>query len=228
MGRQLFIPPTATPQTVTPSAVVFDLFGTLVAVDDTPEPAAAIADELAARGVSVPDDWATAYSEPHIDAKAGAEVPLPDHVAAALASHEVDVPDTTARQAVIDAFEPTITTTTGAVEAVAAASEGGPVGLLSNCAVPELVDRTLRRSALDPDSFDAIVASVDCGWRKPDPRAFATIADRLGVAAAELVVVGDTPETDGGITDPGGEFVDIAKTPLSELPARFSEEELCR
>ncbi|WP_246055633.1 HAD family hydrolase [Halonotius roseus] len=213
---------------MTASAVVFDLFGTLVTVDDTPEPAAAIADELAARGVALPGDWAAAYTEPHIDAQAGAEVPLPDHVAAALASRGIDVTDATARRAVVDAFEPTIETATAAGEAVAAAREGGPVGLLSNCAVPELVDRTLRRSTLDPASFDTIVASVDCGWRKPDPRAFEAIADRLGVEAADLIVVGDTPETDGGITDCGGEFVDIAETPLPELPARFGEEELCR
>ena len=227
MGRHLFIPPTATPQTVTASAVVFDLFGTLVTIDDPPEPAAAIADELAARGVSIPDDWAAAYSEPHIDAQAGVELPLPDHVAAALDSRGIDVTDATARRAVVDAFEPTIETAAGAVEAVAA-QEGRPVGLLSNCAVPELVDRTLCRSTLDPASFDAIVASVDCGWRKPDPRAFETIADRLGVDSSDLVVIGDTPETDGGITDTGGEFVDIAETPLSALPARLSEEELCR
>ena len=213
---------------MTHSAVVFDLFGTLVTVDDTPEPAAVVADELAVSGVAVPDDWAAAYSEPHIDAPAGAEVPLPDHVAAALASRGIDVAEATARQAVIAAFKPTIETVSGAVEAVAAANEAGSVGLLSNCAVPELVAKTLGRSALDPASFDAIVASVDCGWRKPDPRAFETIADRLGVEAAELVVIGDTPETDGGITDHGGEFVDIADTPLAELPARFSEGELCR
>jgi len=213
---------------VTASAVVFDLFGTLVTIDDTPEPAAAIADELATRGVAVPDDWAAAYSEPHIDAQAGAELPLPDHVAAALDSRGIDVTDAIARRAVVGAFEPTITTAIGAGEAVAAASEGGPVGLLSNCAVPELVDRTLRRSTLDPARFDAIVASVDCGWRKPDPRAFETIADRLGVEASELVVIGDTPETDGGITDCGGEFVDIADTPFPELPARLSEGQQCR
>jgi len=210
---------------VTTSAVVFDLFGTLVSIDDTPEPATAVADELAARGVSIPDDWATAYSEPHIDAPAGAEVPLPAHVTAALDSAGSTCLRRIARQAVIDAFEPTIETAPGAVEAAAAASEVGPVGLLSNCAVPELVAKTLRRSALDTTSFDAIVTSIDCGWRKPDPRAFETIADQLGVDTADLVVVGDTPATDGGITDCGGEFVDIAETPLIDLPTRFTAEE---
>jgi len=228
MGRHLFIPLAATPQVVTHSAVVFDLFGTLVTVDDTPEPAAAVADELVARGVSIPDDWAAAYTEPHIDAPAGAEVPLPAHVAAALDSRGVDASEAATRQAVVDAFEPTIETATGTVEAVAAASEASPVGLLSNCAVPELVAKTLRRSALDSTRFDSIVTSIDCGWRKPDPQAFETIADRLGVEAADLVVVGDTPETDGGITDCGGEFVDIAETPLTDLPTRFTAEEPCR
>ena len=213
---------------MTASAVVFDLFGTLVAVDDTPEPAAAVADELAARGVSVPDDWAAAYTEPHIDVPEGAELPLPAHVAAALDSRGIDAAETTTRHAVIDAFEPTIETATGAVEAVAAAREAGPVGLLSNCAVPELVGKTLRRAALDSSSFDTIVTSIDCGWRKPDRRAFETVADRLGVAVADLVVVGDTPATDGGITDCGGRFVDVASTSLTDLPTQLREGQLCR
>ncbi|RJX49541.1 HAD family hydrolase [Halonotius pteroides] len=210
------------------AAFVFDLFGTLVAVDDTPQPAAAVADALAARGISVPDDWASAYREPHIDAEEGAEIPLPAHVAAALASRGVDVSDTTAGQAVIDAFEPVVETRAGAVEAVAAAGEAGSVGLLSNCAVPTLVARTLSRSALDDEAFDAIVVSVDCGWRKPDPRAFEAVARQLTVAAAELVVVGDTPATDGGITDCGGEFIDVTETSLPTLQTSLTESQPCR
>ncbi|TQQ83696.1 HAD family hydrolase [Halonotius terrestris] len=209
-------------------AVAFDLFGTLVAVDDTSEPAAAVADELAAIDVSVPDDWATAYSEPHIDAPEGAEVPLPAHVAAALDSRGIDASGNAARRAVVNAFDPAVETRDGAVEAVAAASEIGPVGLLSNCSVPELVNRTLIRSALDRDAFDAIVSSVACGWRKPDSRAFDTLARQLGVDAAALVVVGDTPATDGGITDCGGEFIDVTETPLTDLRTRLTEGQQCR
>ena len=211
----------------TTAAAVFDLFGTLVALDDPPEPAAAVADALAARGISVPDDWASAYREPHIDAEEGAEIPLQTHVAAALASRGINVSDTTARQAVIDAFDPVVETRGGAVEVVAA-SEVGPVGLLSNCAVPELVARTLRRSALDREAFDAVVVSVDCGWRKPDRRAFETVASQLGVETADLVVIGDTPATDGGITDCGGEFIDITETSLHTLHARLTESQPCR
>lgn len=56
-------------------ATSFDLFGTLVAVDRPADPAAAVGDELRDRGVAVPDDWAAAYAETHVEAPAGAEVP---------------------------------------------------------------------------------------------------------------------------------------------------------
>jgi len=210
---------------VTTAAVGFDLFGTLVAIDDQPEPAAAVASELDARGVSVPDDWEDAYTESHIDAPDGAEIPLPAHVSAALASRGVDAPNNVTRQAVVAAFDPAVETREGAVEAVAAAGEVGPVGLLSNCSVPELVGRTLVRSALDREHFDAVVASVACGWRKPDGRAFDALARQLGVAVEDCLVVGDSEATDGGITDHGGRFVDVTETPLADLPARLTEEQ---
>lgn len=211
-----------------PAAYAFDLFGTLVAVDDIPDPAAAVADELRARGITVPDDWAAVYRDPHIDAENGAEIPLPAHVAAALNSRGIDVAATTARRAVADAFDPRVETRAGAVDAVAAAGEGVPVGLLSNCAVPGVVSKTLRRAALDRVAFDAITVSVDCGWRKPDPRAFNSLAEQLGVETANLCVVGDTPATDGGITDCGGEFIDITETALTDLQTELTAGQRCR
>ena len=171
-------------------AICFDLFGTLVESERPDDPASAVADALHDRGVAVPDDWTAAYSEPHIDAPEGAEVPLPAHVSAALASRGVDAPNNAPRRAVVSAFDPTVDTPEGAVEAVAAAHDYGPVGLLSNCSVPELVGRTLIRSALSRDSFDQIVSSVACGWRKPDRRAFETVARQLSVPVDRLVYVG--------------------------------------
>ncbi|WP_137283785.1 HAD family hydrolase [Halorussus salinisoli] len=199
-------------------AVSFDLFGTLVAADRPDDPASAVAAELRERDVAVPDDWAEAYREPHIDAPEGAEVPLMAHVSAALASSGVDAPGNAARRAVVSAFDPEVETREGALEAVEAASERGPVAVLSNCAVPQLARKALVRSDLDRERFDAIVTSVACGWRKPDARAFETCADRLGVPVSELVHVGDDPRTDGAVADCGGTAVLLSDVPLTEFP----------
>lgn len=202
-------------------AVTFDLFGTLVAVDRPDDPAAAIATELSARGVDVPADWAIVYRQRHVDAPAGAEVPLPAHVAAALRSRGVETPNNAARRAVVAAFDPEVETRVGAVEAVAAAGRAGSVGLVSNCSVPELVGRTLTRADLSRSAFDAIVTSAGCGWRKPHERAFTTAADLLHTDPGSLVHVGDDPATDGGIEAVGGRFADVTDLSLSTVATRL-------
>lgn len=208
-------------------AVTFDLFGTLVGVERPPDPAQAVAAELDDRGVSVPDDWSSAYREPHVDAPPGAAVPLPVHVRVALASRGVTPGEIEVRRSVRATFDPEVTTRPGARRAIDAAGKRGPVGVLSNCAVPQLVQRTLARSALDRSAFDAVVTSVDCGWRKPDPRAFEAAARRLSVdLSAGFVHVGDDPPTDGGVeaVDPGAAFVHVGDVELADLPDRLEVE----
>jgi len=202
--------------------VSFDLFGTLVTADRPDDPAAAVATELEKRDVAVPDDWADAYAEPHVDAPEGAEVPLPAHVSRALASRGVDYEHNAARRAVVAAFDPTVETRPGALEAVDAARERGPVALCSNCSVPELVGRTLVRSEFERDDFDAIVTSVGCGWRKPAPEIFEQTADRLGVAPDELIHVGDDPDADGGVEAVGGTALLLEELSLADVPARLA------
>ena len=200
--------------------VSFDLFGTLVDCDTPEDPAAAVASELRERGVDVPADFGDAYREVHIDAPEGAEVPLPAHVSAALSSRGVDAPNNASRRAVVAAFDPEVTRREGANEAIAAAREYGPVGVCSNCSVPELARRTLIRADLH-EAFDVVVTSVGCGWRKPDRRAFETVARRLDCAVESLVHVGDDPATDGGIEAAGGQFLDVRDAPLSDLESRL-------
>ncbi|WP_408957787.1 HAD family hydrolase [Natrinema sp. 74] len=202
--------------------VSFDLFGTLVTADRPADPAAAVATELETRDVAVPDDWADAYAEPHVDAPEGAEVPLPAHVSQALASRGVDDEHNAARRAVVAAFDPTVETRPGALETVAAARERGPVAICSNCSVPELVGRTLVRSEFERDDFDAIVTSVGCGWRKPAPDIFEETADRLGVAPDELLHVGDDPVADGGIEAVGGTALLLEESSLADVPAELA------
>jgi len=202
-------------------AVSFDLFGTLVSVTRPADPAAAVARELRERGVPVPTDWTEVYGTQHVDAQSGAEVPLPAHVDAALASRGVDADSGTVRRAVVTAFDPAVTTREGAAVAVAAAADRGPVGLLSNCSVPGLAGRALDHADLPRDAFDAVVTSAACGWRKPDVRAFGAVADALGVDRGDLVHVGDDGDTDGGVVDAGGRFVPVGEVPLSTLPVHL-------
>jgi FMN phosphatase YigB (HAD superfamily) len=205
--------------------VSFDLFGTLVTAATPADPSAAVAAELRDRGVTVPDDWADAYRTPHLDVPESAEVPLPAHVAAALRSRGVAPSDGVVRRAVVAAFDPDVRRHEGVAAALAAARERGPVGLCSNCSVPELVPRTLVRADLR-GAFDAVVTSAACGFRKPHPTPFETLAADLGgeddaVAPASLVHVGDDPATDGGVEALGGTFVDVTETPLATLRDRL-------
>ena len=198
--------------------VSFDLFGTLVTASMPDDPAAAVAAELRNRGVAVPDDWNAAYRTPHLDVPADAEIPLPAHVAAALRSRGVASSDGVVRRAVIAAFDPDVRRREGVDAALDAARARGPIGLCSNCSVPELVPRTLVRADLR-GAFDAVVTSAACGFRKPHPGPFETLATDLGVEASDLIHVGDDPEADGGIEALGGRFVDVSDTPLADLAA---------
>ncbi|NGM67886.1 HAD family hydrolase [Natronolimnobius sp. AArcel1] len=202
-------------------AVSFDLFGTLVRVETPDDPATAVATELSARDVDVPADWADAYTEAHVDAPEHAEVPLPAHVGHALASRGVDFEHNAVRRAVVAAFDPDVETRDGALEAVTAARERGPIAICSNCSVPELVARTLIRADVDRDAFDAVVTSVGCGWRKPAPEIFELTAEELGVPADELTHVGDDPQTDGGIEDVGGTALLLEDRTLTTVAERF-------
>ncbi|MFB6102125.1 MAG: HAD family hydrolase [Haloplanus sp.] len=205
----------------TVTAVSFDLFGTLVTATTPADPAAAVASELRDRGVAVPDDWADAYRTSHLDAPTLAEVPLPAHVAAALRSRGITPSDGAVRRAVVAAFDPEVCRREGVDAALDAARTRGPVGLCSNCSVPELVPRSLVRANLR-GAFDAVVTSAACGFRKPHARPFETLAGDLGVDTAALVHVGDDPRTDGGVVDCGGAFVDVSETPLANLETRLN------
>ncbi|MFB6270992.1 MAG: HAD family hydrolase [Halobacterium sp.] len=195
----------------------FDLFGTLVDASRPSDPAEAVAAALDARGVTVPDDWTAAYREPHADVPAGAERALSSHVRDALASRGVGAPTEVVREATLAAFDQPVRRRDGALAAIEAAREAGRVAVLSNCSVPGLVERALDRAALAGE-FDAVETSVDCGWRKPDERAFEAVADALDAELNELVHVGDDPRTDGGVEAVGGRAVLVADTPLVDVP----------
>lgn len=203
--------------------VSFDLFGTLVEANRPDEPWDAVADSLTERGVGVPDDWASAYRSAHREYDSGREAPLDEHVRLALASRGVEVTASTAREAVLAAFDGPVTRREGARDALAAAADCGPVAVCSNCSVPGLVERTLIRTGLAGDTLDAVVTSVSCGWRKPHPRIFEATADALDAPLSALVHVGDDARTDGGADRAGARSVLLADTPLSTVARRLRE-----
>lgn len=198
--------------------VTFDLYGTLVTAARPSEPWDAVATELSERGVTVPSDWETAYRSSHYDDEPLRERSLVSHTQAALSSRGVEVSESDLEAALLEAFDGPVEIRDGAVSALEAAAEIGPVGILSNCSLPGLVDATLERTSF-PIRFDAVMTSVECGWRKPHDRAFEAAATALGVETHALVHVGDDPRTDGGGRTAGVTVHLIEETPLEELPA---------
>jgi putative hydrolase of the HAD superfamily len=46
------------------------------------------------------------------------------------------------------------------------------------------------------DYFDAVILSVQAGWRKPHPQIYAAALDKLGIGPSEAVFVGDSYRPD--------------------------------
>ena len=65
---------------------------------------------------------------------------------------------------------------------------------------------------------DEFVLSFEVGAVKPNPEIFNTALDRLGVAAAEAVMVGDSEEADGGARALGCGFVLVDPLPTAQRP----------
>lgn len=203
------------------SGISFDLFGTLVTVDRPNDPAGAVAHALEEQGVSVPDDWSETFGKRHIDNPDGTEIPLTDHVVAALVSRANTLDRASVRndveRAVRSAFDSDVQTRDGVATVVDTPGKQIPVGVLSNCSVPGLVERTLERSNIDVAALDTVTTSVGCGWRKPDSRAFQAVADGLDIELERLLHIGDDPLTDGGAVEAGATALLVDEPPIPDL-----------
>lgn len=69
------------------------------------------------------------------------------------------------------------------------------LGIVSNYAIPECVDKLLKTHGLNA-LFDVVVVSGAVNKRKPSPEIFNRTLNALGVSAAETVFVGDTMDAD--------------------------------
>ena len=69
------------------------------------------------------------------------------------------------------------------------------LGIISNFAIPECIDKLLKTHGLD-ELLDAVVVSAAVNKRKPSPEIFSNTLKELGVSAEETVFVGDTLDAD--------------------------------
>ena len=100
------------------------------------------------------------------------------------------------------------------VEAVRAVRAAGlPVGVLSNIAWD--IRPVFERHGLDVDAY---VLSYEEGVVKPDPKIFTLACERIGVAPADVLMVGDSDEADGGAAAIGCRFARVAPVETTDRP----------
>jgi HAD superfamily hydrolase (TIGR01549 family) len=69
------------------------------------------------------------------------------------------------------------------------------LGIVSNFAIPECVDKLLERHSLEK-FFDVVLVSGAVNKRKPSPEIFEKALEKLGITAENAVFVGDTVDAD--------------------------------
>jgi putative hydrolase of the HAD superfamily len=95
----------------------------------------------------------------------------------------------------LDAWTTSVSPAPGALECVADLAVDHRLAVVSNTHDAALVPRLLRRTGLHA-AIDRIFTSVTIGWRKPHPMIFAAALRESGVAAADVVFVGDNWQAD--------------------------------
>ena len=91
------------------------------------------------------------------------------------------------------------------------------LGIVSNFAIPECVQRLLEQEDL-ARFFDVIVVSGAINKRKPHPEIFEHALKQLHVTAAETVFVGDTVDADiKGPTEVGMRTIYVDRRPQKDL-----------
>ncbi|HEX7660877.1 MAG TPA: HAD-IA family hydrolase [Pseudonocardiaceae bacterium] len=94
-------------------------------------------------------------------------------------------------------------------------ASGAPVAVVSNIAWD--IRHIFALHGLT-DLVDQFVLSFAEGVVKPDPKIFQLAADRLGVPAADTLMIGDNLEADGGATALGARFEFVSPVPPDQRP----------
>ena len=94
--------------------------------------------------------------------------------------------------------------------------KGIPVAVVSN--IPWDIRRVFRHHGM-ADLVDEFVLSYAEGVMKPDAKIFRVACERLGVAPADALMVGDSAEADGGAAQVGIRTAIIEPLPSDRRPA---------
>jgi len=91
------------------------------------------------------------------------------------------------------------------------------LGIVSNFAIPECVDKLLEKHGLDK-LFGVVVVSGSVNKRKPSPEIFEKALEKLGVSAENSVFVGDTVDADiGGAKSAGIKAIYVERRSQKEV-----------
>jgi putative hydrolase of the HAD superfamily len=99
------------------------------------------------------------------------------------------------------------------------------LGIVSNLAYSPAVSRTLMRFGV-AELFDAIIVSVDVGWRKPSPRIFRKALRTMRIPASETVYVGDELDHDVEGAMKVGMHTILLKRPSTNMAASNVEPDM--
>jgi putative hydrolase of the HAD superfamily len=122
-----------------------------------------------------------------------------------------------ATEAFCDEFRNYVAIDADAYSTVEALHNQYQLGLVSNFAIPECVEKLLHQHKMN-DFFSVVVVSAAVNRRKPCPDIFLTALQKMNVSAQEAVFVGDTVDADViGPKQVGLRTIYIDRRPQKEL-----------
>lgn len=187
--------------------LLFDFFGTLVGYSpqrcdrEYPRTRAALdelgltmsADELAA---AWEETWYPFEERSQLDHREFSMIDVGTVFLRSLLGRE---PDPAVTRAVMDVYigewDAGVTHLEGLAEWMSGLARDYRLAIVSNVHEAYLVPSHLEKMGLE-NRFDAVILSVEVGWRKPHPEIYATALQTLGAQADQAVFVGDTHVAD--------------------------------
>lgn len=197
-------------------AVLFDFSGTLFRLEPDPQWSDELIDVLTASTLAadhLPAELAEGWARRDLDPDLHRDVYLASLAASGLGLSPAEAEATYERMLQPEAWRP-YPDTGPALERLR--DKGIPVAVVSN--IPWDIRRVFRRHDM-ADLVDEFVLSYAEGVMKPDPKIFLVACQRLGVAPADALMVGDSAEADGGAAQVGIRTAIIEPLPSDRRPA---------